>query len=449
MPLPLAHCQHNPMRKRAIVLSRVLTVILASVILLSGCSLLPDQTTEPVPTPTPVPTATPTPTPTPSPSPSPTPAPTPTPSYLPKSDLAESYFGALPEALEVKPFEHVPAKAIYVGAGGNLDSNLAVARETEVNAVVVDLKESDGIYYDCQVPLAMEIGAVRNIIDLKTIVERCHAEGVRVIGRIVCFKDTRLTGARPDLAICDKGGTPLRFSLEGGKSFASPYNQEVWQYLIDIAVDAIRFGVDEIQFDYVRFPTGSARGGAQPYFGKEGTVPSRIDAINRFLQTAVIHIQDEQGVPLGADVFSIILTNLSDSKILGQEWATAGLTGLDSISPMIYPSHYANSSTGHYTGNGQGTYINGHLYAKPDLEPYNIMYNVLVVGKGATEQTGYAANRPWLQAFTAGYLPEGYYQDYGADEIRAQIRAIEDAGFDEWICWDPAATYSKSFFAAN
>lgn len=431
----------------------MLALFLIAALLLGGCKLNPEATSEissstSASQPTATPSPTPDPTPTLSPVPTATPIPAPTPA-LAADPLAETYFGPLPVAAAYKEIEHTVVKGLYIGAGGNIVSNLAVAGATEVNAVVLDLKESDGIYYDCSVPLALEIGAVRPAYDLKAIVDQCHAEGVKVIGRIVCFKDTYLTDAHPEMSICGQDGKPLKFSNEGGEAFVSPYSQTAWQYYIDIALDAIRFGVDEIQFDYVRFPTGTARGGAKPFFGEEGTVPSRIAAINRFLQTAKVLIQDEQGVPLGADVFAIIVTNTGDSKYLGQEWATVGLTGIDSVSPMIYPSHYANSSTGHYTGNGQGTYINGKLFATPDLEPYEVMYNVLLVGKPATGQESYAANRPWLQAFTASYLPDGYYQAYGNEEIRAQIKAIEDAGFQEWICWDPSATYSASAFGAE
>ena len=450
---PLCRKFKKPGWSRSLQILFIMLVIAA--LFLGGCQVSPGSDTQTTQASTPSPTAAPTltPTPEPTPTPSPTPAPTPTPWPTPAlaaDPQAEAYFGPLPTpSQQVRELVHNEVKGIYIGAGGNIVSNLAVARATEVNAVVIDLKESDGIYFDCTVPLALEIGAVRNVINLKSLVEKCHAEGVTVIGRIVCFKDEHLTVARPEFSIRDQAGNPLKFSNEGGKSFASPYEKQVWQYYIDIALDAISFGVDEIQFDYVRFPTGPARGGAKPYFGAEGTVPTRIAAINRFLQTAKVYIQDEQGIPLGADVFAIIMTNLPDSAGLGQEWATVGLTGIDSVSPMIYPSHYANSSTGHYTGNGKGTFINGILFEKPDLEPYGVMYNVLAASRAATEQASYAVNRPWLQAFTASYLPEGYYQLYGAEEIRAQIKAIEDAGFSEWICWDPAATYSNSFFAAQ
>ncbi len=374
------------------------------------------------------------------------PAPTP---VLPMDPLVEKYFGPLPEPKAIKTFTHQPVRALYTGAAGNFDANLSIASQTEINTLIVDLKESDGIRFDCSVPLAKSIGAVRPAYDLHAVVDQCHQAGVRVIGRIVCFKDPKLAKARPEYCIKDQAGKVLVFSNEGGEPFVSPYNQDVWQYNIDIALNALEFGVDEIQFDYVRFPTGGAKGGTKPYFGPKDQVPSRVLAINRFLQTAKILIQDECGVPLGADVFGIIINSAADGQTIGQDWQTIGLTGIDSVSPMIYPSHYANSSTGHYTGNGKGTFINGVLYPKPDLEPYDVMFNVLKLGQAATGQPFYATNRPWLQAFTASYLPEGYYQSYGKEEIRAQIKAIEDAGYQEWICWNASGQYSRSAFEAK
>lgn len=426
----------------------LLSLLLTAALLLGGCELSPATiatTTVIIQT-----TAAPTPTPSPSPTPIPTPTPLPIPTPALAADpLADAYFGPLPTPSAYIPLVHNEIRAIFIGPAGNIEANLAVARATEVNAVVVDLKESDGIYYECQVPLALEIGAVKSLYSLKDVVAQCDADNVKVIGRIVCFNDPLLTTAKPQYAISDQAGKVLKFSNEGGNSFASPYNKDVWQYYIDIALDAIAAGVDEIQFDYVRFPTGAARGGTKPYFGAEGTVPAKSAAINRFLQSARNQIQYEKGIPVGADVFGIILTSKADGNGIGQDWSSIGLTGIDSLSPMIYPSHYANSSTTHYTGNGKGTYLNGILFDKPDLEPYKVMYNVLLLGKESTLQPDFAANRPYLQAFTAGYLPEGYYQNYGSEEIKAQINAIYDAGYKEWICWNPSANYSNSSFAAE
>lgn len=430
-----------------------LTILLAASLLASSCSLLPQETqtsendttttteepaassetTETTAEPTTIETT-----------PEPTlPAPTPA---LPSEPVVEDYFGPLPEAEQYVELRRNEARALYIGAAANIDATLEIIRATEVNAVVLDLKESDGIKYASNVQLAIDSGSVKPAFNLGDVVSRLHAEDVIVIGRIVCFKDPILAEARPDISIKDSSGKSLFFTNEGSKPFVSPFNQEVWQYNIDIALEAIEHGVDEIQFDYVRFPTGGTTTGNKPYFGPEGEVPTRVQAINRFLQTSKIYIQDERGIPLGADVFGIIITSDLDGSNIGQDWTTVGLSGIDSVSPMIYPSHYANDSTSHYTGNGKGSMINGVHFTKPDHKPYEVMYNALMAGQEATEQPAYAVNRPYLQAFTAAYLPSGYYIDYGPAEIKAQIQAIYDAGYKEWICWNPRAQYPIAAF---
>lgn len=436
--------------KRARQKSALFALLLAAALMISACSLLPQDTqttqestttesttAEPAETTLPEETTVET-------TPEPTmPAPTPA---LPAEPVVEAYFGPLPVPAQYIPLQRHEARALYIGAAANIDATLEIARATEVNAVVLDLKESDGIKYASSVQLAIDSGSVKPAFNLSDVVSRLQAEGLIVIGRIVCFKDPILAEARPDLSIQDESGNSLFFTNEGRKPFTSPYNQEVWQYNIDIAMEAIAAGVDEIQFDYVRFPTGGTTTGNKPYFGPEESTPTRIQAINRFLQTSKVYIQDEKGIPIGADVFAIIITSDLDGRNIGQDWNTVGLTGIDSVSPMIYPSHYANDSTNHYTGNGRGTMINGVHFTKPDLKPYEVMYNALIAGKEVTEQPGYAVNRPYLQAFTAAYLPNGYYMEYGPDEIRAQIQAIRDAGYSEWICWNPRAQYPLAAF---
>ena len=368
---------------------------------------------------------------------------------LPEDPLSEAFFGPLPEPAQVVGYRHNDLRALYLGAAANISQTIELSRTTPINAAVIDLKESDGIKYKSKVPLALESNSVRPAFNLPSVVEQLHGAGIKVIGRIVCFKDPMLAEARPDLAIQDEQGNPLLYKLEGRKPFVSPYNQTVWQYNVDVAKEAIALGVDEIQFDYVRFPTGGTTSGAAPYFGPAGTVPSKVQAINRFIQFARIQIQDELAVPLGIDVFATIIISKSDGERIGQDWSTLGLLGIDRVSPMIYPSHYANSSTNHYTGNGQGQLINGRLYEKPDFFPYDVMYGTLVTGQKAAGQPGYAITvMPYLQAFTASYLPDGYYMRYDAAAIREQIRAIEDAGYREWVCWNSRAVYPAAAFAA-
>ncbi len=383
---------------------------------------------------------------------------TPTPIELPGSyptpdpgqDLHDvnDYFGPLPVVASPVPPKRNEARALYIGACGNLAKNVEIVENSPLlNALVVDIKESNAVYIPTKNELALEIGAYKGAAyDVENLVRICREKGITLIGRIVVFKDPILAEARPDLCIRDKAGNSLYFTNEGKKPFVNPYRQEVWDYNIALAIEAIEMGFDEIQFDYVRFPTGGTTTGEKPYFGETDWVPARYEVINRFLQKSRVLLTDQFGVPLGADVFAIIVSSKSDGERIGQDWATVGLTGIDNVAPMIYPSHYANSSTTHYSGNGKGTMLNGVHFTHPDLEPYKVLYNCLVLAQPAASQEGYAAVRTYLQAFTASYLPKGYYMEYGPAEIKAQIKAIQDAGFKEWICWNPRASYDASAF---
>lgn len=366
---------------------------------------------------------------------------------FPPEELAkvENYFGPLPTPDQKATFEHEKIRGIYVYDINALDQYFAEIEGTEVNAVILDVKESWGLLYDSKVPLANELDAIIEHRDLKSIFARCHEKGLRVIARIVCFKDSTMAEKRPDLTIANESGTPIQFSLEGGNTFASPYNQDVWQYLIDVATEVIDLGADEIQFDYIRFPSGGSVDGSAAYFGNPEEVPEKFSAINRFLQTAVVEIQDKLNVPIGADLFSIIMTSEVDGMAIGQNWQRIGLTGINNICPMIYPSHYANASTGSL-GNGFGSFIGNGFYEAPDLHAYDVVKDAFVDGMPAIEQEGYAHIRPYLQAFTASYLSPGYYQEYLGPQIREQIQATYDAGFDEWILWNVQTSYPAGTF---
>ena len=380
------------------------------------------------------------------PSPTPTPTLTPTPMVIEEKlklgekmdQLNESYFGPLPDVKDPQPLRHKDVKGIYVGAAFNMEANYELAKNSDINAFVIDLKENYGIYFDSKNKLANETGYVDVQYDLKAICDRCHEEGIYVIGRIVVFKDPILAKAHPELAICDSAGEPLLYTNEGSSSFLSPYNKANWDYVIDLALEALDFGVDEIQFDYVRFPTGGSTSGNKPYFGVEGEVPDKYAAIDRFLQTARRRIQDSTGTPVSADIFGIAVSSPLDGEILGQDWSNIGFTGVDSLCPMIYPSHYA-----------LGTMMNGHVHDFPDKAPYQVMYDALAIGSQYHTRPGYSVVRPYCQAFTASYIGEGNYMVYDYNAINDQIKAIEDAGLKEFILWNAGGEYPQGRYGGN
>ncbi len=359
------------------------------------------------------------------------------------------YFGPLPSVQPgAQKAPHVPSRAIYIAQADNLENDLALIKDTEVNAVVLDAKESYGLTYQSRVPLAQELGASVGQLDIPAIVRRCHENQVRVIARMVCFKDEILAAKRPDWLIQDREGRVLQFPLEANHSFVSPYKKEAWDYLIAIARELKDFGVDEIQFDYVRFPSGEAAGDSEPYFGEAEQTPERYQAINRFLQTASLELEWNSGISLSADIFAISMTSDIDGKSIGQFWEKVGLTGLNALCPMIYPSHYSNASNG-TMGNGEGMELGGRLFTAPDMEAYGVIEAVMRESAPKNAQEGFAQLRPYLQAFTASYLPEGYYQHYGAQQIREQIRALAEHGCKEWVLWGDSSQLTKDSLVAE
>jgi hypothetical protein len=347
--------------------------------------------------------------------------------------------GALEEIGRDKPVDSqadeiktIKAKAIYLsgnsaGSEQVLDKYISLINTTELNAVVIDIKEAGKVNYRSSIPFVSENNLDANYYDPKEVLTKLHENGIFVIGRIVCFRDDGLARARPDLAIKRVDGSIWKEGKLG--AWTNPYSEDVWDYNIKIAEEAIDLGFDEIQFDYVRFPTAKK---SEVSYGDN--MPTRIEAINNFLKKASEKIRDEKKTPLSADIFGIVAESVTDGRTLGQELESIGMN-IDHICPMVYPSHYA-----------KGQIVNGVVFEKPDFDPYGVVYQTLLKTKNRLSQVeGYKATvRPYLQDFTASYLPDGDYQQYGAKQVREQIQAVYDAGYDEWILWDGRNRYTEA-----
>lgn len=319
-------------------------------------------------------------------------------------------------------------KGIYVTgpmAGNNAFENLlTLVDDTELNAMVIDVKNDAGeITYRMSQETAQEMGACINYIrDMENFMKKLKEHGVYTIARIVCFKDPYLAEHHPELALKKPDGTAI---VDGhGLAWVNPYKEEVWEYLVDVARKAGEIGFDEIQFDYVRFPIGSDAEAAD--YGVDRNVYTKEQAITGFLTYAAEELHKE-GIPVTADVFGTIIGSETDVQQVGQDYAELGNI-VDAICPMVYPSHYGNGVFG---------------LSVPDAYPYETVYEAM---KDSVEELAdipkeqQAVVRPWLQAFTATWV-EGYIS-YGGDQIRAQIQAVYDAGYEEWILWNASNGYS-------
>lgn len=348
--------------------------------------------------------------------------------------------------LQLSPsIEQVKVKAVFLtgpsaGLTSRVDKIIEIAKTTELNTVVVDIKEDGSLNYESNLDVVKKYGKQTKYYNPEKLIKKFHDNGIYVIGRIVTFRDNTLSKNRADLGIKTPKGTLWVEGKNG--SWTNPYNEEVWDYNIAIAKEAVSKGFDEIQFDYVRFPTGK-----KTDFNYGTNVPAKSEAINGFLAKAEKEIHVGLGVPVSADVFAIIIESKGDGESIGQKIDEVG-KDVYCISPMIYPSHYANAATTGVMANKVGQDINGILFKAPDLEPYKVMYNALMAAKTKISAVPeYKAKvRPYLQAFTAKYLPNGYYKTYGPHEIREQIKAVYDAGYEEWILWDSSNKYQAEYF---
>jgi hypothetical protein len=318
--------------------------------------------------------------------------------------------------------EPLVVKAIYVTPEVIIDEAkfnaiLALVDRTELNAMVIDFKDESGnLLHESQVPLAREIGAVFPRYDLNARLKTLREHNVYTIARVVCMFDPTLATARPEWAVRNSktGGI---WKNSSGVAWANAMRPEVWRYNADIALEAARMGFDEIQYDYVRFPTDGDMDAID--VGGPNTSATRTEAIYQFLKLTHDALA-AYGVALGADIFGIALWDPNDNGI-GQQLERIAPV-VDYICPMIYPSHFYRGSLG---------------YDLPNDHPYEVILESLQNG-GARIAGAQAKFRPWLQDFTYG---PGI--DYGPNEVRAQIKATYDFGATGWMLWNAHAAYTE------
>jgi hypothetical protein len=323
----------------------------------------------------------------------------------------------------------VPIKphAVYlsfwgVGSAAVREPVLRLTANGPVNAVVIDVKGDRGlISYRTSIPLAAEIGAqkVITVPNMPGLLDRLHKGGIYTIARIVTFKDTALCTAHPEFA-ARQNGKP--FHDREGLVWCDPFNHEVRDYNIALAIEAAKAGFDEIQFDYVRFP--DAKG---VEFSEPSTDDSRPEAITSFLAEAHKKLVP-YNVFLAADVFGYICWNKGDTGI-GQKIENLAAV-LDYVSPMLYPSGFMYGIPN---------------YRNPVAHPYEIVRFSL---ERARERTGMdpLRFRPWLQAFADYGFDK---RQFGEKEIQAQIKAADTFGSDGWLLWNPRNVYSAAAIASH
>ena len=333
---------------------------------------------------------------------------------------------------EGKKREPVEVKGIYVtgnkaGTNGFYDL-VTLVDETELNAMVIDIKNEDGyVTYAMDSPMVNEMSSQKRLIgDLPGVLNTCKEHDIYTIARIVTFCDNHAAETHPEWAVLNKDGSVYHDNRK--LAWLNPYKKDCWEYISEIACQAAQAGFDEIQFDYIRLNTDKKMKDLD--YGPDAADVTSQEIITEFV-SYIMEELEPYGVYVAADVYGTIIGSEVDRKNVGQNYVDM-CSKLDYICPMIYPSHYAGGNFG---------------IEIPDTDPYKCIKGAMDLSTKETsvlEGTHCAVARPWLQAFTATWV-KGHI-DYGIEEVKLQIQAVHDAGYNEYLLWNSGNVYEKGVF---
>lgn len=324
-----------------------------------------------------------------------------------------------------------PIKAIYLtawsaGSEETVGRAIDLIDATELNAVMIDIKDYTGkVSYESKAPSVIAYQAIeKKIPKINAMIKRFHDKGIYVIGRIAVFQDPHLAQVRPEFAL-KSVKTGQVWTDRKGLAWVDVAVPAVWDYNIEIAQDALSRGFDEVNFDYIRFPTdGDLSDITFAFFNP--AVEAKHVALQRFFK----HLRDElPAAKISVDIFgeTAVTTQLLG---IGQRLEDP-FAYVDAVAPMIYPSHYANGFLG---------------FPNPAEHPYEVIrysmdkafarikkHKQELLATSSTTISAFAELRPWLQDFDLGAT-------YDAEKVRAQIRAVEDSARAAFGCDQPVAT---------
>lgn len=294
-------------------------------------------------------------------------------------------------------------------------SLLDFVEETELNAMVLEVKDAWGtVAYNTQVSLVLELGTAEPRYDVSRILQECRRRGIYTIAYIVTFEDSRLADARPEWAVqsASQGGP---WKDRRGLKWTDPYRPEVWEYNLTIAREMAGLGFDEIQFDYIRFPTDGDISGV--VYAEETSIEKQYATIAGFVQRVYEELAP-LGVFISADVFGYAAWRKMWEQ--GQDISLMAHY-LDYLCPMSYPSHYSPGELG---------------CANPNACPYPIVLETVKRAYAQMTEGQRAKVRPWLQDFDLGDPP------YGPKEVEEEIKAAHEGGAVGWCLWNAGNVYT-------
>lgn len=336
-------------------------------------------------------------------------------SFLCQPCFSETSDVAQPQETVVQPKPSVTAKGMHLtsfvpGASKKRIYIDSLLEDTELNAVVIDVKEIDGAIGIKGI--SGDLAFSKSVPNPEEYIKHLKEKNIYTIARIVVFRDNTMPRKRPELAVKNPDGKIWEDYRQ--TTWLDPYNQKAKDYILDIAEKTADIGFDEIQFDYIRFPSDGNTKMCR-YQVPRSTATAYLEIID-FLKQAKQRLAPK-GIKTSIDVFGLTTTENTDMGI-GQKIVEM-TEHVDYVSPMIYPSHYNKGEYG---------------IPDPNKEPYRTVYIAL---QGAKKRLPVEKLRPWLQDFSMKGVK------YGPKQVQEQIQACFDCGVETWMLWNAACKYTK------
>ena len=335
-----------------------------------------------------------------------------------------------------------PVKGIYMtscvaGTPSWRESLKKLIDTTELNAVVIDIKDYTGTITIADPALQGAVSRGCKVKDLRDFIEELHKSGIYVIGRISVFQDVYYTGIHPELAVkkISDGGV---WKDRKGLSFIDVGARPYWDYIVLLSKASYALGFDELNYDYVRYPSDGNisdiklnwLSSSSSTISSTSTPATKADILKSFFSYLHDNMKDT-GAKLSVDLFGMT-TMVHDDMGIGQILENT-FPYFDYVDPMVYPSHYPATWEG---------------YSNPAAHPYEVVKIAMSEGRRREEvwrvANGIATStpsklRPWLQDFDLGAT-------YGVAEVQAQIKATYDSGLSDWLVWDAGNKYTPDAY---
>jgi len=329
-------------------------------------------------------------------------------------------------------------KTIYmtscvVGTPSFREELVRIAETTEINSIIIDIKDySGGISFNTNNPtLAPYVSDRCGAGDMKEFVRTLHEKGIYVIGRITVFQDPIYAMAHPEIAV-QKASDRSVWSDNKGIHFVDPGAKPFWDYVVELSRESHRLGFDELNFDYIRYPSDGPMKDIYYPVSNDRAQGNKKEVLRDFFVYLYEELNVKEDITTSADLFGMTTTNTDDLNI-GQ-YLEYTLPYFDYVAPMVYPSHYPKGFNGWNNPNE-------HIYEVVNFAMQSAHNRALDYSKATTTPADLAERvspgqlRTWIQDFDYG-------GNYDVSEVRAEIQASYDAGVNSWMIWSPSNRYT-------